>query len=169
MENDKSGDEVASSAALSAEVQNLSKNFSQCSTESEPSSTEGSVSFFVSFWHFLAVATVEPILCQIARTGRGGFTFHFEHMIGSKMQHFELLKEGVSKNALKLVCARRPKCMVRFQLEVVGAKLQIKRTQKKYEISGSEEDLMNVKNYGKLIHNHSQRCKSEFFTLVFFF
>ena len=84
------------------------------------------------------------------------------------MQHFELLKEGVSRNALKLVCARRPKCMVRFQLEVVGAKLQIKCTQKKYEISGSEEDLMNVKNYGKLIHNHSQRCKSEFFYPRFF-
>ena len=100
-----------------------------------------------------------PILIKVGPTSRTGFAYHFQQLINSKIQNFELIKEGVTKTGIKLVCGRRPHCIARFHLPIRGSKLRIEHQLNKYELLGDEDEIRDIKNYGQLYHNHSDKCK----------
>ena len=102
-----------------------------------------------------------PKLTSIEKTSRTGYSYNFKQEIDGKTQHFELLREGCSRTAVKLICAQRPACTARFHLDVVGVKLKIVCHEKKYGIHGTEAQLKDIRNYGTLRHNHRSSCRGK--------
>ena len=121
------------------------------------------VFFYVLFFTFVDLRRSPPKLVKVDKTGKGGATYHFEQIISGKFLYFELLCESVSSGHISLVCSRRPKCTARKHLPIIGEKLKIVKTDKRYKLQGAAADLKNVANYGTLFHHHTAKCRGLFF------
>ena len=154
--------EEEESASLSVEIENLAQNVqSQCSTTDEDTvSSEGD---FWSFFHFVykSLDFIEPKWClkEIGRTGQTGFTYHFTKETASGTLNLEMILDYVSKTHVNLRCHRRPRCMARGKVAILGDTLKITKESGKYKMGAGTEEIKDIDNYGEFLdHTHSDRC-----------